>query len=126
MSKQTIHSDDAPAAIGTYSQAIRSGDLVFLSGQIPLDPTSMEIVGGDFEARARRVFDNLKAVAGAAGGDLNQVVKLTIYLTDLSNFATINSVMEDYFDQPYPARAAVGVAALPKGVDVEADAILAL
>ncbi len=126
MSKQIIHSDDAPAAIGTYSQAIRSGDLVFLSGQIPLDPTSMEIVEGDFEARARRVFDNLKAVAGAAGGDLNQVVKLTIYLTDLSNFATINSVMEDYFDQPYPARAAVGVASLPKGVDVEADAILAL
>ena len=86
----------------------------------------MEIVGGNFEDRARRVFDNLRAVAGAAGGDLNQVVKLTIYLTDLSNFATINSVMEDYFDQPYPARAAVGVASLPKGVDVEADAILAL
>ncbi len=126
MSKQTIHSNDAPAAIGTYSQAIRSGDLVFLSGQIPLDPASMEIVGGDFEARARRVFDNLKAVAGAAGGDLNQIVKLTIYLTDLSNFATVNSVMEDYFDQPYPARAAVGVVSLPKGVDVEADAILAL
>jgi len=126
MSKQTIHSDDAPAAIGTYSQAIRSGDLVFLSGQIPLDPATMEIVGGDFEARARRVFDNLRAVAGAAGGDLNQVVKLTIYLTDLSNFATVNSVMEDYFDQPYPARATVGVASLPKGVDVEADAILAL
>ena len=126
MSKQTIHSDNAPAAIGTYSQAIRSGDLVFLSGQIPLDPASMEIVGGDFEARARRVFDNLKAIAGAAGGDLNQVVKLTIYLTDLSNFAAVNNVMEDYFDQPYPARAAVGVASLPKGVDVEADAILAL
>ena len=126
MSKQTIHSDDAPAAIGTYSQAIRSGDLVFLSGQIPLDPATMEIVGGDFEDRARRVFDNLRAVASAAGGNLNQVVKLTIYLTDLSNFATINSVMEDYFDQPYPARAAVGVASLPKGVDVEADAILAL
>ncbi len=126
MSKQTIHSDDAPAAIGTYSQAIRSGDLVFLSGQIPLDPASMEIVGGNFEDRARRVFDNLRAVAAAAGGNLNQVVKLTIYLTDLSNFATINSVMEDYFDQPYPARAAVGVASLPKGVDVEADAILAL
>ncbi len=126
MRKQTIHSNDAPAAIGTYSQAIRSGDLVFLSGQIPLDPASMEIVGGDFEARARRVFDNLKAVAGAAGGDLNQIVKLTIYLTDLSNFATVNSVMEDYFDKPYPARAAIGVASLPKGVDVEADAILAL
>lgn len=126
MSKQIIHSDDAPAAIGTYSQAIRSGDFVFLSGQIPLDPETMEIVGGDFEARARRVFDNLKAVAGAAGGNLNQIVKLTIFLTDLSNFATVNSVMEDYFDKPYPARAAVGVASLPKGVDVEADAILAL
>ncbi len=126
MSKQIIHSDDAPAAIGTYSQAIRSGDFVFLSGQIPLDPETMEIVNGDFEARARRVFDNLKAVAGAAGGNLNQIVKLTVFLTDLSNFATVNSVMEDYFDQPYPARAAVGVASLPKGVDVEADAILAL
>ncbi len=126
MSKQIIHSDDAPAAIGTYSQAIRSGDFVFLSGQIPLDPETMEIVDGDFEARARRVFDNLKAVAGAAGGNLNQIVKLTIFLTDLSNFATINSVMEDYFDKPYPARAAIGVASLPKGVDVEADAILAL
>ena len=126
MSKQSIHSDDAPAAIGTYSQAIKSGNLVFLSGQIPLDPASMEIVDGDFEARARRVFENLKAVAEAAGGDLNQVVKLTIYLTDLSNFATINHVMENYFNQPYPARAAIGVASLPKGVDVEADAILVL
>lgn len=126
MSKQIIHSDDAPAAIGTYSQAIRSGDFVFLSGQIPLDPETMEIVDGDFEARARRVFDNLRAVAGAAGGNLNQIVKLTVFLTDLSNFATVNSVMEDYFDKPYPARAAVGVASLPKGVDVEADAILAL
>ncbi len=126
MSKQEIHSGDAPAAIGTYSQAIRTGSLVFLSGQIPLDPASMEIIGGDFEIRARRVFENLKAVAEAAGGDLNQIVKLTIFLTDLGNFATVNSVMEDYFDQPYPARAAVGVASLPKGVDVEADAILAL
>jgi len=126
MSKQAIHSDNAPAAIGTYSQAIRAGELVFLSGQIPLDPATMEIVDGDFEARARRVFDNLRAVAEAAGGDLNQVVKLTIFLTDLGNFATINSVMEDYFEQPYPARAAIGVASLPKGVDVEADAILAL
>jgi len=126
MSKQTIHSDNAPAAIGTYSQAIKSGNLVFLSGQIPLDPASMEVVDGDFEARARRVFENLKAVAGAAGGELNQVVKVTVFLTDLSNFATVNRVMEDFFDQPYPARAAVGVASLPKGVDVEADAILAL
>jgi reactive intermediate/imine deaminase len=126
MSKTAIHSDNAPAAIGTYSQAIKVGDLVFLSGQIPLDPKTMEIVDGDFEARARRVFDNLRAVAEAAGGSLNQVVKLTVFLTDLNNFATVNSVMEDYFEQPFPARAAVGVASLPKGVDVEADAILAL
>ena len=126
MSRQPIHSDNAPAAIGTYSQAIRSGDLVFLSGQIPLDSTTMKFVAGDFEARARQVFDNLRAVAEAAGGDLNQVVKLTVFLTDLDNFATVNSVMEDYFDQPFPARAAVGVASLPKGADVEADAILAL
>jgi reactive intermediate/imine deaminase len=126
MKKEAIHSDDAPAAIGTYSQAIRSGDIAFLSGQIPLDPQTMEFVEGDFEARARQVFDNLKAVAEAAGGSLDQVVKLTIFLTDLDNFATVNSVMEDYFDQPYPARAAVGVASLPKGADVEADAILGL
>jgi len=126
MSKQAIHSDAAPAAIGTYSQAIRAGDLVFLSGQIPLDPVTMEFVDGDFEARARQVFDNLKAVAEASGGDLNQVVKLTIFLTDLANFSTVNSVMEDYFEQPFPARAAVGVASLPKGADVEADAILEL
>jgi len=126
MTRQPIHSDNAPAAIGTYSQAIRSGDLVFLSGQIPLDPTTMEFVEGDFEARARQVFDNLRAVAEAAGGDLNQIVKLTIFLTDLGNFATVNSVMEDYFDQPFPARAAVGVASLPKGADVEADAIVVL
>lgn len=126
MSKEAIHSDNAPAAIGTYSQAVRSGKLVFLSGQIPLDPRTMEFVAGDFEARARQVFDNLKAVAEAAGGSLDQVVKLTIFLTDLDNFATVNRVMEDYFDQPYPARAAVGVASLPKGADVEADAILGL
>jgi reactive intermediate/imine deaminase len=126
ISKQSIHSDRAPAAIGPYSQAIQTGNLVFMSGQIPLDPASMEVVDGDFEARARRVFDNLRAVAEAAGGSLDQVVKLTIFLTDLGNFATVNSVMEDYFQQPYPARAAVGVASLPKGVDVEADAILAL
>lgn len=126
MSKHAIHSENAPAAIGTYSQAIRTGDLVFLSGQIPLDAATMEVVEGDFEARARQVFENLKAVAVAAGGDLDQVVKLTIFLTDLGNFATVNSVMEDYFEKPFPARAAVGVASLPKGVDVEADAILAL
>ena len=126
MSKQAIHSDDAPQAIGSYSQAIRAGQLVFLSGQIPLQPGTMEVVAGDFEARARQVFDNLAAVAKAAGGDLNNVVKLTVFLTDLGNFATVNSVMEDYFEKPFPARAAVGVASLPKGVDVEADAILAL
>jgi reactive intermediate/imine deaminase len=126
MSKDAIHSANAPAAIGTYSQAIRSGNFVFLSGQIPLDPRTMDIVSGDFEARARQVFDNLKAVAEAAGGNLNQVVKLTIFLTDLDNFAAVNAVMEDYFDQPYPARAAIGVASLPKGADVEADAILGL
>jgi len=126
MSKQAIHSNNAPAAIGTYSQAIRTGDLVFLSGQIPLVPATMEFVAGDFEARARQVFDNLRAVAEAAGGDLGKVVKLTVFLTDLENFATVNKVMEDYFEQPFPARAAVGVASLPKGADVEADAVLAL
>jgi reactive intermediate/imine deaminase len=126
MTKKAIHTDNAPAAIGTYSQAIEANDLVFLSGQIPLDPATMEVVDGDFEARARRVFDNLAAVAGAAGGSLNDVVKLTVFLTDLGNFATVNAVMEDYFHKPFPARAAVGVASLPKGVDVEADAILFL
>ena len=126
MNKTPIHTDSAPAAIGTYSQAIQSGNLVFMSGQIPLDPATMEIVDGDFEARARRVFESLKAVSEAAGGSLDQVVKLTIYLTDLDNFATVNSVMSEFFDEPFPARAALGVASLPKGVDVEAEAILAL
>jgi reactive intermediate/imine deaminase len=126
VTKETVHTDAAPAAIGTYSQAARAGSLVFLSGQIPLDPATMEIVDGDFEARARRVFDNLAAVAAAAGGTLDSVVKLTIYLTDLDNFATVNAVMADYFSEPYPARAALGVAALPKGADVEAEAVLAL
>lgn len=126
MKKQAIHSAAAPAAIGTYSQAVQSGQLVFLSGQIPLRPDDMTIVDGDFAARARQVFTNLGAVAAAAGGDLNDIVKLTIFLTDLNDFATVNAVMEEFFEQPYPARAAVGVSALPKGVDVEADAILAL
>jgi reactive intermediate/imine deaminase len=126
MTKKAIHSDHAPAAIGPYSQAIRTGQLVFLSGQIPLDPVTMEIVDGDFESRARRVFANLKAVAEEAGGDLDKIVKLTIYLTDLGNFAAVNSVMADYFKEPYPARAALGVASLPKGADVEAEAVLAL
>ncbi len=126
MTKTAIHTEDAPAAIGSYSQAIQNGNLVFLSGQIPLDPATMEIVEGDFETRARRVFDNLKAVAEAAGGSLDQIVKLTVYLTDLDNFAAVNAVMADYFEEPYPARAALGVASLPKGADVEAEAILAL
>jgi len=126
MTKEAIHSSKAPAAIGTYSQAIRAGKLVFLSGQIPLDPVTMQIVEGPFEARARQVFDNLQAVTKAAGGSLDQIVKLTIFLTDLDDFATVNAVMEDYFEKPYPARAAVGVGSLPKGADVEADAILAL
>ena len=126
MSKAAIHTDKAPAAIGTYSQAVEANGFVFLSGQIPLDPATMEVVDGDFELRARRVFDNLAAVAEAAGGSLDDVVKLTVFLTDLGNFATVNAVMEDYFRKPFPARAAVGVASLPKDVDVEADAILAI
>jgi len=126
MSRSPVHSDSAPAAIGTYSQAIRAENLVFLSGQIPLEPGTMAVVEGDFSDRARRVFENLRAVAEAAGGNLNQVVKLTIYLTDLDNFAAVNEVMQDFFDEPFPARAAVGVVSLPKDVDVEADAILAL
>ncbi len=124
MNKKPIHSDNAPAAIGTYSQAIQSGNLVFLSGQIPLVPTTMEVVEGNFETRARQVFTNLQAVAEAAGGSLNDAVKITVFLTNLDDFATVNTVMESFFEQPYPARAAVGVAALPKGVDVEADAVL--
>ena len=126
MIKKQIQTDDAPSAIGTYSQAIRHGDIVFLSGQIPLDPATMELVTGDFEARARRVFDNLKAVVEAAGGSMDQLPKVNVYLTDLANFATVNTVMADYFAEPYPARAAVGVASLPKGADVEAEAILGL
>jgi len=126
VSRETIHSDDAPSAIGTYSQAVRYGDLVFLSGQIPLDPATMEMVGGEFEDRARRVFENLKAVVEAAGGTMDDIIKVNVYLTDLANFPIVNTVMADYFNQPYPARAAVGVASLPKGADVEAEAVLGL
>ena len=126
MSRNIVHTDKAPAAIGTYSQAVRHDKLVFLSGQIPLDPNTMELVAGDFEARARRVFDNLKAVVEAAGADMGQVLKVNIYLTDLANFPTVNTVMADYFDEPYPARAAVGVASLPKDADVEAEAVLGI
>lgn len=126
MPRTAIHSDAAPAAIGSYSQAVRAGQLVFMSGQIPLDPASMEIVSGDFDARTRQVFKNLTAVAEAAGGSLDDVVKLTIYLTDLGNFAAVNTIMAEFFTKPFPARAAVGAAALPKGADVEAEAIMAL
>lgn len=126
MSKKAIHTGDAPAAIGTYSQAIETNGLVFISGQIPLDPQTMELVDGDFDVRARRVFDNLRAVTLAAGSDLDHIVKLTIYLTDLANFAAVNAVMTEYFDEPFPARAALGVASLPKGTDIEAEAVLAL
>jgi reactive intermediate/imine deaminase len=125
MSKSVIHSDKAPAAIGTYSQAIKAGNTVYLSGQIPLDPATMELVEG-FEAQTVQVFENLKSVAEAAGGSFKDIVKLNIFLTDLGNFATVNEVMGRYFQQPYPARAAIGVAALPKGSQVEMDAILVL
>ncbi len=126
MKKSPVHSEQAPAAIGPYSQAIRSGELVFLSGQIPLDPATGELVTGSFDDAVRRVFDNMAAVAAAAGGTLNDAVRVTVYLTDLSNFATVNEIMAEYFDEPYPARAALGAAALPKGAAVEADAILSL
>ena len=127
MSKTIIHSNHAPAAIGAYSQAVRSGDTVYMSGQIPLDPASMTVVGdGDFRAETHQVFKNLRAVAEAAGGSLDDIVKVNAYLTDLGNFATFNEVMAEYFAQPFPARAAVGVASLPKGVQVEAEAVLVL
>jgi reactive intermediate/imine deaminase len=125
MTKSVIHSDKAPAAIGTYSQAIKAGNTVYMSGQIPLNPATMELVEG-FEAQTIQVFENLKSVAEAAGGSFKDIVKLNIFLTDLSNFATVNEVMGRYFQQPYPARAAIGVAALPKGSQVEMDAILVL
>jgi reactive intermediate/imine deaminase len=126
MHRTPINTPHAPQAIGTYSQAVRAGDTVYLSGQIPLDPATGELVTGDMEAQVRRVFENLKAVAEASGADLAHVVKLTVYLTDLAHFALVNRVMAQYFSQPYPARAALGVAALPKGAAVEMDAILAL
>ena len=124
MAKQPVHTDRAPAAIGTYSQAVRAGETVYLSGQIPLDPETMELVGGGVDAQIHQVFDNLAAVAEAAGGGLADVVKITVYLTDLGNFARVNEIMAQYFDEPYPARAAIGVAGLPKSAVVEMDAIL--
>jgi len=123
--KQTIHTPDAPQAIGTYSQAVRCGATVYLSGQIGLEPKTMQMVDG-IDAQIVRVFDNLKAVATAAGGSLDHAVRVTVYLTDLANFARVNEVMATYFHEPYPARAAVGVASLPRGALVEIDAILDL
>jgi reactive intermediate/imine deaminase len=124
--KAAIHTSNAPQAIGPYSQAIKVDNTVYLSGQIPLDPATMELVGDDISARARRVFDNLSAVAEAAGGSLENVVKVNISLTDLGNFAEVNEVMKTYFKEPYPARACVGVASLPKGTDIEIEAIMVL
>ncbi|NLD14046.1 MAG: RidA family protein [Gammaproteobacteria bacterium] len=124
MSKTVISTDKAPAAIGTYSQAIKVGPTVYLSGQIPLDPATMQMVEGGFEAQTVQVFENLKAVAEAAGGSLQDVVKLNIFLTDLSNFAAVNEIMARYFEQPYPARAAVGIAALPRNSQVEMDGVM--
>jgi len=126
MTRKTIQTDLAPQAIGTYSQAVRCGDSVYLSGQIPLVPQTMELVDGGMEAQIRRVFDNLSAVAAAAGGSLADVVKLNIYLVDLGQFALVNQVMAGYFKEPYPARAAVGVAALPRDAQVEMDAVMVL
>lgn len=124
MGKERVHSEAAPAAIGTYSQAVRVGRTVYLSGQIPLNPLTMELVDGGIDAQIRRVFDNLAAVADAAGGGLSDVVKLTVYLTDLGDFQRVNEIMSLYFEEPYPARAVVGVVALPKSAAVEMDAIL--
>jgi reactive intermediate/imine deaminase len=126
MNKQIISTDRAPAAVGPYSQAVRHGDIVFLSGQIPLDPDTMKIVEGDIATQAHRVFRNLQAVCEAAGSGLDGIVKLNLYLTDMGNFAAVNAVMKEYFSEPYPARAAVGVAALPLGAEVEAEAVLGL
>ena len=126
MAREIIHTDKAPKAIGTYSQAVKVGTTVYLSGQIPLVPETMQVVAGEMELQIRRVFDNLKAVAEAAGGSLQDVVKLNIFLTDLGHFALVNQVMADYFQQPYPARAAVQVAALPRGVAVEMDGVMEL
>ena len=126
MTKTIIATDRAPQAIGTYSQAVKIGTTVYMSGQIPLDPTTMELVSGGIEDQIKRVFDNLTAVAEAAGGSFDNVAKLNIFLTDLSCFPIVNEVMSTYFKQPYPARAAIGVASLPKGAQVEMDAVLEL
>lgn len=124
--KTTIHTHEAPAAIGTYSQAVRVGSLVFLSGQIPLDPRTMELVEGGIEKQVRQVFQNLGAVCAAAGGSLDGIAKLNVFLTDMTHFPVVNEIMAEFFNEPYPARAAVGVAALPRGAAVEMEAVLAL
>jgi reactive intermediate/imine deaminase len=124
--RQAIHTPKAPQAIGTYSQAVRVGDTVYLSGQIPLDPATMKLVEGDFEAETRRVFDNLKAVIEAAGGSFTHVCKVTIFLTDLANFAKVNEIMAQYFREPYPARSTIGVSQLPRGARIEVECILSL
>ncbi|XXQ68742.1 RidA family protein [Neisseriaceae bacterium B1] len=126
MSKVAISTEKAPAAIGIYSQAIRAGNTVYLSGQIPLDPATMQLVGDDFAAQTHQVFKNLQAVCEAAGGSLNDIVKVNAYLTDLSDFAVFNEIMAQYFAQPYPARAAIGVASLPRGAKVEAEGVMVL
>lgn len=126
MTKQIIHTDHAPAAIGPYSQAVRAGSTVYFSGQIPLDPATGNLVDGDIAAQARRAFDNLKAVAEAAGGSLDRVVRLGLYLTDLSQFAAVNAVMQEYFAAPYPARSTIEVSGLPKGAAFEVDAVMVL
>jgi len=126
MAREIISTDQAPAAIGTYSQAVKVGNNVYLSGQIPLVPETMEMIEGDIEAQIRRVFDNLSAVAAAAGGSLSDIAKLNIFLTDLGNFAKVNEVMAEYFQQPYPARAAVEVAGLPRNAGVEMDGVMEL
>ncbi|MEM1411085.1 MAG: RidA family protein [Pseudomonadota bacterium] len=125
MDKTIISTPDAPAAIGTYSQAVRYGDLVFLSGQIPLDPATMKVVEGGIEPQVHRVFNNLAAVCAAAGGSLGDIIKLNVFLTDMGDFPVVNEVMGQHFSEPYPARAAVGVAALPKNVAVEIEAVMA-
>ena len=126
MTRTIVHTDQAPAAIGPYSQAVRAGDTVYLSGQIPLDPATGNLVEGDIGAQARRAFDNLQAVCSAAGGSLDQVVRLGLYLTDLGDFVAVNAVMADYFQAPYPARSTVEVSGLPRGAAFEVDAVLVL
>ena len=126
MTRQIISTDKAPQAIGTYSQAVRAGQTVYLSGQIPLDPVTMTLVDGEIDPQIRRVLENLKAVAEAANGNLSDIVKLNVFLTDLDHFSRVNEIMAEYFSEPYPARAAIGVAALPRGANVEMDAVLIL